>query len=204
MRCTVTGHILPYRSLCMALLIIFCFCDSLPAQELPGRLYFDHLSIPGNFRAAYASSILQDPEGLLWFGTSSGLYRYNGTAFTPFQYAAPDSLSLIGHEIQTLHWDRKGSRLLVGTQQSGLLTYSYRDDVLRSVGHSRVHINAIVQPDDGSLWLLSLANGLYRLEGDSLRPHRETTIKSPSALLAHRGTVIVGDVRQLVILEGGR
>jgi len=188
----------------MALLVIFCICGRLPAQELPGRLYFDHLSIPGNFRAAYASSILQDPEGLLWFGTSSGLYRYNGTDFTPFQYAAPDSLSLIGHEIQTLHWDRTGSRLLVGTQQSGLLTYSYRDDVLRSVGHSRVHINAIVQPDDGSLWLLSLANGLYRLEGDSLIPHKETKIKSPSALLAHRGSVIVGDVRQLVILEGGQ
>lgn len=205
MRCASPGTIFIRRGLVVALVAALCvFMPRAWCQEVPGRLYFDHVSIPGNFRAAYASSILQDPEGLLWFGTSTGLYRFNGTAFTPFQYAAPDSTSLIGHEIQTLHWDRMGDRLLVGTQQSGLLAYSYRTDVLHSVGHSRVHINAIAQPEGGALWLLSLANGLYRLHGDSLTAHVEPSIKSPSALLAHGGAVIVGDIRQLVVLEGGR
>jgi ligand-binding sensor domain-containing protein len=180
---------------------MLAFYSDLSAQEVRSGIKFEHVGIPGNIRSAFVIDMLQDPEGLLWFGSSTGLYRYNGQDFTHFQYTLPDSVPLFGREINALHWDTALNRLLVGTRQHGLLSYSYQDDTLRSLARVTAPINDITQTQDGTVWLLSFTNKLYKLESDSAMEIAVAEMQSPSALLSYGEDVIVGDLRKIVILK---
>ena len=67
-----------------------------------------------------ATAIVQTPDGYLWFGTFSGLVRFNGVQFTVFN---PDNTpQLPDAGIVNLHLD-KGGRLWVSTYR-GLVVYA--------------------------------------------------------------------------------
>ena len=50
------------------------------AQRLPWRVYTTDDGLPSN----RVRKILRDSNGLLWFGTSRGLARFDGHTFTPY------------------------------------------------------------------------------------------------------------------------
>lgn len=186
--------------------IALCTCAPLQAQVMPDRVYLEHIDVPGNARAANAVDILQDPAGLLWFGTTNGLYRYDGYNFTLFDFVEPDSFRLDGREINALQWDRAKERLLIGTRHHGLLAYSYETDKLqRLVRTEGIRVDDIVQTNDGALWISSLPSGLYKLERDSLRKlDLPDTVQAPLALLAHGNQVLVGLGGNVAVLENGK
>ncbi|GAB3335261.1 hybrid sensor histidine kinase/response regulator transcription factor [Larkinella ripae] len=46
---------------------------------------FEHLSVEDGLSNNYITSILQDRDGFMWFGTGDGLNRYDGSSFTVYK-----------------------------------------------------------------------------------------------------------------------
>ena len=63
--------------------------------------------------------IAQDKYGLLWIGTYSGLYRYDGYSLKSYQHDPDDPNSLSDDSVFSLHIDRAGI-VWIGTSQAGL------------------------------------------------------------------------------------
>jgi ligand-binding sensor domain-containing protein len=75
------------RFLC-ALLALFTLLalPAIPALAAPApTLRFEHLSVEDGLTQESVLAIVQDADGFMWFGTQSGLSRYDGYRFTNFR-----------------------------------------------------------------------------------------------------------------------
>ena len=118
-------------------------------------------------------SIMQDKSGKIWFGTSEGVYCYNGTSFTRFldnQGIVNDS-RLHLKMVQCMLEDEAGN-LWFGSglgEKEGLCRFDGKylasfkpngDDWVRS----------ILEDKNGTLWLACRHNGLSRYDGKTFTP----------------------------------
>ena len=68
---------------------------------------FEMLTINDGLSQGFVSSIIQDKMGLMWFGTSDGLNRYDGYKFVVYHHDPSDSTSLSDNEINCVFEDSK-------------------------------------------------------------------------------------------------
>lgn len=103
------------RLLCV-LLPLFC---ALPLRAQQSILKFDRISSEQGLSDNYVICMLQDRQGLIWFGTRDGLNRYDGTVFTTYRPDLHDPGSISDGGVECLMEDREG-RLWMGTRDGGL------------------------------------------------------------------------------------
>ncbi|MEP6614418.1 MAG: two-component regulator propeller domain-containing protein, partial [Mucilaginibacter sp.] len=58
------------------------------------QFQFSHLDISSGLSHNNVTSILKDDKGFMWFGTLSGLNRYDGYKFKIFKHEVNDTTSL--------------------------------------------------------------------------------------------------------------
>ncbi|RYE87584.1 MAG: hypothetical protein EOO78_35605, partial [Oxalobacteraceae bacterium] len=76
----------------MALLLML----AAPAMAAPvPTLRFEHLSVEDGLLQESVLAIVQDSEGFMWFGTQSGLSRYDGYRFISYRNVIGDTKTLI-------------------------------------------------------------------------------------------------------------
>jgi len=142
---------------------------------LPGRyLRFERLlPEPGGAPVSGISSILQDKEGYLWFGTIAGLARYDGRRFhfynPSFGPATADASqpTIIYPAIE----DSQGD-LWIGTDSQGLFRFDkgketfvqYRHDPADPVSLSGDIVLAIQEDKNLNLWVGTRLHGLNRFD----------------------------------------
>ena len=80
----------------------------------PRDLRFERLSRAQGLVGGEVHCIVQDSFGYLWFGTESGLNRYDGTGFTVYRHEPRNSSSIVDAKVQSLWEDTQGI-LWVGT-----------------------------------------------------------------------------------------
>jgi ligand-binding sensor domain-containing protein len=73
------------------------------------------------------NAIIKDHNGLMWFGTTNGLSKYDGSNFTIYRHHQGDKTSLPSNEVLTLFVDHTG-KLWVGTAGGGLCYYDQKFD----------------------------------------------------------------------------
>ena len=88
---------------------------------------FKRLSTVDGLSQTMVTSILQDDQGFIWFGTQYGLNRYDGYKFKVFKHdpGLPDSLS--GVYIHALFKDRSGKIWISNDQFRGPIRSDNRD-----------------------------------------------------------------------------
>ena len=93
-------------------------------QQVFGQknLNFTCLSTKNGLSSNTINVILQDHNNLMWFGTSDGLNKFDGTNFTAYNHIDGDSTSIPGNEIISLLEDHTG-KLWVGTAEGNLAYY---------------------------------------------------------------------------------
>lgn len=113
------------------------------------------------------NTILQDKQGLVWFGTSDGLNKFDGTNFTVYTHDSNDSTSIPSNDITALLEDRTG-RLWVGTSGGGLAFYDPKQNTFKSfVGDGipnrtvEFHVVALYEDQIGNIWVGTF--GGYRI-----------------------------------------
>jgi hypothetical protein len=139
-----------------------------PFKKGTWRTYSTADGLPGND----VRSIVQEPEGALWFGTSGGIARFDGQSFQTFS----SSEGLASSFVHKVAWSPQG--LLWIATGSGVSTFDgsrFRnfgpEDGLAKDDSFCVYVSP-----NGDVWVSSLRKGLYRYDGTkfrNLRPPNE-------------------------------
>ncbi len=148
--------------------LIICLMPAfLPVQAQ--RSLSRHLPQP----AGTVYSILQDSKGFMWFGTSNGLVRYDGHAFTTYTHKPADSTSLSDSFVREIAEDHEGF-IWVSTLNGGLNRFNPANgrserlaDVIRDEDFRKEKIfSALSVAPDGTVWAGS--DKLYRIDPQQL------------------------------------
>ncbi|WP_109124171.1 hybrid sensor histidine kinase/response regulator [Dyella sp. C11] len=134
-------------------------------------------------------TLLQGPDGTMWFGTKSGIARYDGVSFEVFRHVAGDPQSLFNNGISALMFDHAGHLWAAGLE-AGLNRYDERSNAFRHWAHdpgdpaslASDKAWSIAQTSDDTLWV-GTAVGLDRMRKDGRGfDHVLVTGATPEAL----------------------
>jgi signal transduction histidine kinase/ligand-binding sensor domain-containing protein/DNA-binding NarL/FixJ family response regulator len=134
---------------------------------------FDRLSLGEGLSQSVVTSILQDSQGFMWFGTQDGLNRFDGYTFKVYKNDPEKPGSLRLNFINALYEDSEGA-LWVGTNGGGLDKLDRDQDAFThfdadsagSKGLTDNFVNAIYEDSDGFLWI-GTDEGLNRFDRDT-------------------------------------
>jgi signal transduction histidine kinase/ligand-binding sensor domain-containing protein/DNA-binding response OmpR family regulator len=149
----------------------------LPIYPQQSHLKFKKLTSNDGLSQNFVSSILQDKNGFMWFGTKDGLNRYDGYEFKIYRHNPFDAASLSGNYISTLFEDSK-ERLWVASNTLDLFIPekdAFKRIVLKiptNKTDSTININkitSITEDKNGLIWL-GTDDGLI-----SYDPHTESS-----------------------------
>ncbi|TWX67055.1 ligand-binding sensor domain-containing diguanylate cyclase [Colwellia sp. C1TZA3] len=156
----------------LLIIIISTYSNAQPS-ELTNEYSVDMLTEEDGFVSSKIYSIIQDNQGLLWFGTAeNGIMRYDGRKVTLFEFDSMSSNGLTHNDAGNLMLDRQG-RIWVGTWGGGANLYEpetgrfqhFIHDPLRIDSLSSNRIQSLFHDQEGSIWLGSYDNGLNRYLG---------------------------------------
>lgn len=149
-------------------------------------------------------AMAQSPDGWLWLGASTGLFRFDGVRFE--RYAARSG-SLASPGISALLALPTGE-LWIGYRSGGVALL--KDGALRHYGAAEgmppSSPHAIRRDRQGRVWVAS-KSGLFRLNGAHWEkmPGFETLANQPHAMMEDsRGRFWVGNVDSAFVLEPGK
>jgi ligand-binding sensor domain-containing protein/DNA-binding CsgD family transcriptional regulator len=125
----------------------------------------------GGMPVAGISSVLQDKQGFLWFGTSAGLARYDGYSFAFYPPESSHDEFSSSLTVYPIFEDSAGD-IWVGTHGEGLLRFDktaetfvqYRRGSQQAGRLSGDIVLAIQEDRKGNLWIGTRLNGLNRFE----------------------------------------
>ncbi len=152
--------------------LIFCMLPALATGQLQD-VYFNNYSVQDGLSHTKVNSICQDEFGFMWFGTESGLNKFDGCTFIKYysNYDSPGSLS--GNTIEVIFNDNFGN-FLIGSDK-GLDIYNYKTDAFErfwsraqdTLKYTAGSITAISLDTDERLWV-GTTTGLILFEGIDL------------------------------------
>lgn len=160
---------------------------------------FDRIGIQHGLPQESITSIFQDKQGYMWFGTQAGLCRYDGYRIKVFKTNSRDPKSLPDNYVLATHEDKNGN-LWVGTK-SGLAQFDratqkftiYAPD-LKKLGANQNHtVEQIIADEENNLWLATDA-GLMRFDlGSKQFTHYRHNSSNPESLVSDTLNTILLD-----------
>lgn len=130
----------------------------------------EEFTLPGGPSGNSVNCIVQGPNGFLWFGSHTGLHRYDGYYFKTYKSNTDDSTSLAFSYIEWLFWS-SDHYLWIGTYGGGLFRFNPNDDSFVRYRHdpddltslSNDLVTYIVEEGKDVLWV-GTVGGLNRLD----------------------------------------
>ncbi|MDH4057816.1 MAG: SMP-30/gluconolactonase/LRE family protein, partial [Cyclobacteriaceae bacterium] len=176
-----------------------------PAAELD--YVIEEFTLPGGRQGNNVNAIVQGPHGFMWFGTHSGLHRYDGFEFVTYKTVPGDTIgettSLTFPYVENLYWD-KNNMLWVTTYGGGLYRFDpvtetfkhYVHDPNDSTSISDQSVTCAIEDANGELWF-GTTNGLNRFDRETEKFTRYyANPQNPDSLQ-------VGDIRSLYVDKQG-
>ncbi|MGN6394152.1 MAG: hybrid sensor histidine kinase/response regulator transcription factor [Mucilaginibacter sp.] len=128
---------------------------------------FSHLDITNGLSNNRVNCIYKDAGGFIWFGTASGLNRYEGYKFKLFKHDGNDPKSLLDNNVTSI-CEGPQNTMWVFTH-SGICVYdpnteSFTSDIANELLKYRVitnHLTLIRKDDSGDFWFLTNDRGIY-------------------------------------------
>ncbi|HEX8530559.1 MAG TPA: two-component regulator propeller domain-containing protein, partial [Cytophagales bacterium] len=151
---------------------VYAFLSLLSGRLLaqPDGYRFSHLGTEQGLTHNYVVSILKDSGGFMWFGTASGLNRYDGYHFRTFKHDARDTNTLASSAVVRLY-EGPEEKIWVETRGGTSVydprteTFSRRPaDLLRAYGLPAAAVSRIVKGRGGRFWFLT-PGGIYGYAG---------------------------------------
>ena len=109
------------------------------------------------------SAILEDNEGNLWYGTTQGLFKYDGEYI--YRYTDGQSMSFSG--INAVIND-KNNNMWLGTHKGGVIKFDGHSflRIFEKGGLGSAQVNSLVEDPEGNIWA-GTQNGLYRISASN-------------------------------------
>lgn len=145
----------------------------MPSAYGLASLHFKTISVDDGLSQSQVKAIAQDHLGFMWFGTQNGLNRYDGYNISTFTHNATDATSLADNIITALYQERGGTRLWVGTYNSGLDVFDHDSNQFRHYPHdpnssNSLSANTVTAVAGGrtenELWIGTAGGGLNHLD----------------------------------------
>lgn len=145
---------------------LFLTANLLKAQN--DQFQFSRLDINNGLSHNQVNSIFKDSKGFMWFGTLSGLNRYDGYKFKIFKHSDNDTSSLNDDYIISISEGPNGKLWVESRTAFNIYdpaTEKFSHDIgayLRSISISDPHITAIKKDRGGNFWFLHATMGLFK------------------------------------------
>jgi len=144
------------------------FAAGVSAQN--NQFQFSHLDINNGLSHNEVTCIFKDNKGFMWFGTLSGLNRYDGYKFKIFKHSVSDTTSIDDDYIVSIS-EGPGDKLWIETRD-GFNIYDPATEkfvhnitgYLKSINIPDRFITAVKKDRAGNFWFLHQAHGLYRYD----------------------------------------
>ncbi len=162
--------------------------------ELINEYSVEILTEEDGFVSSEIYSIIQDNQGLLWFGTAeNGIMRYDGRKVSLFEFDSLNSNGLSHNDAGNLMLDHNG-KIWIGTWGGGANLYEpktgnfqhFINEPLRSDSLGSNRIQSLFHDQEGSIWLGSYDKGLSRYLGNNSFERIEKTAEGESSLSHNR------------------
>ena len=133
------------------------------------RYSFRHFSVNDGLSQNTVTSIIQDSEGFLWFGTWDGLNKFDGHHFTPYKAHPGDDSQIASSRVDFIYQDRKGY-IWFQTYDGLFHRFDPRKEKFLSIPQDivckRIHSleHQFVEAADGELWFIT-AYGVLHVAG---------------------------------------
>ncbi|MCB0283723.1 MAG: hypothetical protein KDF60_14145 [Calditrichaeota bacterium] len=130
------------------------------------NLRFDKLSSKDGLSQNTVSSILQDSKGYMWFGTQSGLNRYDGYSFKVYSDLTNKNNPYDSKNITSMKEDINGN-IWIGTATDGITVYNShtaRFSKIPPVDEASISINEIYIDSRQNVWIATENSGLQKYD----------------------------------------
>ncbi|HTE00363.1 MAG TPA: two-component regulator propeller domain-containing protein [Mucilaginibacter sp.] len=134
------------------------------------QFQFSRLDLNNGLSHNQVNCIFKDSKGFIWFGTLSGLNKYDGYKFKVFKHSGSDTSSLNDDFIVSIN-EGPGHKLWVETRNGFNIydpaTEKFSHDIsgyLRSIAIPDAHITAIKKDRRGNYWFLHATMGIFKYD----------------------------------------
>lgn len=149
---------------------------------------FKHITTNEGLSQSNVTSILQDNEGFMWFGTQDGLNRYDGKTLKVYKNDHSNRTSLGHNYIYTLFKDRSGN-FWIGTH-GGLIFFDREAETFEPFSHfyndssglQNVQVYSVNEDAEGNLWFGTYGKGLRFLDHKNKRIFEFTSDGKPGSI----------------------
>lgn len=160
---------LVFRRVCDVVLLFSLLLGGWAGAAPAPTLRFDQLSVEQGLAQESVLAIAQDRQGYMWFGSQSGLSRFDGYRMVVYKNIEGDKTSLADNWVGELHVDGQG-QLWVGTDNgldrfdAASQTFIHYVPAQKSKrGNGNRHIHAILDDGARGFWIAT-SDGLQHFD----------------------------------------
>jgi ligand-binding sensor domain-containing protein len=132
------------------------------------QIQFSRIDLSNGLSHNQVNSILKDSKGFLWFGTLSGLNRYDGYQFKTFKHDAADTTSIVD-DFVTQIYELPDHKLYLETRSGPNIYDNVGQRFIRNVkgylsdlGIKTNVIRDILRDSDGNFWFNAVDQGIFK------------------------------------------
>lgn len=176
------------------------------------ELSLRHLNTASGFSNNFVTDLFKDSRGLLWIGTSSGLYRFDGYAARRIADLNGLSDEILTGYVYYIYEDALGRLWIHADTYFGLYdplsdkSYRYASDYLNTLGIEG-YVTSVITDERGDVWIAVDRQGLFRLclpEGIIEKVKGDSFEGGTIVDLELTGDKIIGVTNRSVIVEADR
>ncbi|RYU90457.1 hybrid sensor histidine kinase/response regulator [Mucilaginibacter terrigena] len=156
-----------YKGFILAILTLFA---AITAFSQNNEFQFSKLDITNGLSHNQVNTILKDSKGFMWFGTLSGLNKYDGYKFKVYKHIEGDTTSLNDDFIVTIA-EGPDNKLWIETRNGYNIydpeTERFSHDIsgyLKSINVPVIGLTAVKKDRAGNFWFLNSSSGIYRYQ----------------------------------------
>ncbi len=121
--------------------------------------YFKEYSLGEIYKDVRVNNLYELENGYIWFGTTDGLFRYDGLQFE--QFLMPDSMS--NNQVSAIYED-PDNRFWIGYKNGNIFYKDERKEFIKwepEEGTPKVPITSFYNDSKGGFWIATYGEGLY-------------------------------------------
>ncbi|WP_448697484.1 two-component regulator propeller domain-containing protein [Mucilaginibacter sp. AW1-3] len=141
---------------------------SLKAQH--DQFQFSRLDINNGLSHNWVTCIMKDSKGFMWFGTLSGLNKYDGYKFKVFKHSVSDTTSLNDDFIVSVS-EGPDNKMWVKTPEGFNIYDPVKEIFIRNTGNylksfniPDANITAVKKDRNGNFWFIHAVYGVYKYD----------------------------------------
>jgi len=152
----------------IALFLSLIISAGLKAQH--DQFQFSRLDINNGLSHNWVTCIMKDSKGFMWFGTLSGLNKYDGYKFKVFKHSISDTTSLNDDFIVNIA-EGPDNKLWIETRNGFNIYDPVKENFIRntssylkSINIPDANITAVKKDAKGNYWFIHAVYGVYRYD----------------------------------------